>query len=188
MRTILEDIDAADSVISPRGPYWWLITSVCEGAIPRHLEIYFTDDPLHGSWLPHPVNGERLYQGSSFSSGRNGGGIIEYEGLLLRPAQSCRRFYGEGLQLMQIDASSATEFRERPYEGPHPIRNLIADFSPHHLSLDRELGAFDIRDLARGGEGLWALRLQARSRPAGDIPIPSMRAKVAPSEAGFGQG
>lgn len=186
VRTILDDIDAADSVIFPKGSHWWLITSVRQGAVPRHLEIYFTDDPLHGTWLPHPVNGERLYQGWAFSSGRNGGGILEYEGLLLRPAQSSRRFYGEGLQFMQIDALSPTEFRERPYEGPHPLRDLIVDFSPHHLSVDLELAAFDIRDRARGGEGLWARRLKARPHPAGDIPIPPLRAKVAQSEAGLG--
>lgn len=183
-RIVLEDIDAADSVIFARGGLWWLITAVREDGL-RHLQIHFTDDPLHGAWQPHPVNQARLWQGAPFSSGRNGGAVIERDGILLRPAQVSRRFYGEGLKLMRIEVLTPTKYREAPYDGPDPLQALIAAWSPHHISASDGLVAFDIRDRARGWEGLMPLSLVKRPRPT-DIPIPPPHAKVSPLETGLG--
>jgi hypothetical protein len=57
------------------------------------------------------------------------------------------------------------------------LRALVANWSPHHLSLDDGLAAFDIRDRARTDWGL-PLRRPRRPRPDGDIPIPPPHAKV----------
>jgi hypothetical protein len=175
-RMVLEDIDAADSVIFPRDGLWWLVTAVREDSR-RHLQIHFTDDPLQGRWQAHPVNQARLWQGAAHSSGRNAGAVIEADGVLYRPAQKSRRFYGEDLQWMRIETLTPTAYRERPDEGPPGLRALVADWSPHHLSLDDGLAVFDIRDRARTDWGL-PLRRPRRPPPDGDIPIPPPHAKV----------
>lgn len=175
-RIVLEDIDAVDSVIFPRDGLWWLVTAVRdEGG--RHLQIHFTADPLREEWRAHPVNRERLWQGAPCSSGRNAGAVIETDGLLLRPAQVSRRFYGEGMGLMRIDTLTPTDYRESPHEGPRLLAELIADWSPHHLCLEGGTAAFDIRDRARSDAG-WPFLLKRRPRPDGDIPIPPPHAKV----------
>jgi hypothetical protein len=184
VRTVLEDIDAADTVIFLRDGLWWLVTAVRDDSGERHLAVWFARDVL-GDWQAHPVNAQKLYHGRPCSSGRNGGAMIEApDGLLLRPAQESRHFYGEGLRLMQVEALTPTEYRERAYDGPHPAQDIVRTWSPHHLSVDGDLIAFDIRDRARGVEGLWAFALPRRPRPDGDIPIPCAHAKIAGREAG----
>ncbi|MBV9550939.1 MAG: hypothetical protein JO256_14820 [Alphaproteobacteria bacterium] len=170
-RVVLQGIDAADSIIFLKDGRWWLISAIRsrEG---RHLEIFFADDPLHGRWQAHPVNQTRLYQRVPFTSGRNAGPVIEHQGLLLRAAQRSRRYYGEGMQLMRIEMLTPTDYRERLYDGPHPLRGMIADWSPHHLSLADGFAAFDIRDRARDLQGLRSMPIVRRPRPEGDIPIP----------------
>lgn len=175
-RIVLEELDAADSVIFEKDGLWWLITAVREAG-GRHLQIYFADDPLEGRWQPHPVNQARLWQGAPCSSGRNGGAVIAQDGALFRPAQMSHRFYGEGLQWMRIEALTPSEYRETPHPGPPSVAQLIADWSPHHVSLEEGWVAFDIRDRARSDWGL-PFRLRRRPRLAGDIPIPPPHAKV----------
>jgi hypothetical protein len=166
----LEGVDAADTVIFAQGGLWWLMTSVRppEGA-GRHLAIWHAADFRTGPWQPHPVNKERLYRDLPFSSGRNGGAILHHDGKLLRVMQSSSRFYGEGLALMEIERLTTSEYRERPFAGDHPALKLIADFSPHHLSMMGDLAAFDIRDRARDWEGFRPFALKRRPR-VGLIP------------------
>ncbi|MDE2462627.1 MAG: DUF1647 domain-containing protein, partial [Alphaproteobacteria bacterium] len=112
----LDDIDAADSVIFEHAGLWWLVTAVrneAEGS-GRFLSIFFSNDFRSGNWQPHPVDAMRLYQGLPYSSGRNAGSVLRRNGRLLRSAQASQRFYGEGLQIMEIEVLTPTEFRERP--------------------------------------------------------------------------
>ena len=162
----LEGVDAADTVIFPHDGLWWLVTSVRppDGG-GRHLAIWHAGDFRSGAWRPHPVNEKRLYRQLPFSSGRNGGAILRQEGLLLRPVHWNRRFYGEGLALMRIECLTPSDYRESPFTGEHPAARILADFSPHHLSMAGPLAVFDIRDRARGLGGLWPFRLKAPSQP-----------------------
>jgi hypothetical protein len=159
--TALDGIDAADTVIFFQDGLWWLVTSVRPTEGGRYLAIWHAEDFRTGPWRPHPVNEQRLYQHLPFSSGRNGGAMLQ-DGLLLRPMHSNTRFYGEGLALMQVECLTTSEYREKPFTGSHPAAAILADFSPHHLSMAGGLAVFDIRDRARGWGGL---RPFARRRP-----------------------
>jgi hypothetical protein len=156
----LTDIDAADSVIFEHAARWWLMTSVrdkAEGS-GRFLSIFFCNDFRSGNWQPHPVNATRLYQGLPYSSGRNAGCILRRNGRLLRPAQANLNFYGEGLQIMEIELLTPTEFRERPLAADDPASALAREFSPHHYSEIDGLSAFDVRDRVSRFDGLWPVK------------------------------
>jgi hypothetical protein len=161
----LDEVDAVDTVIFPHDGLWWLITSVRppEGG-GRYLAIWHALDFRTGPWIAHPVNEQRLYRDLPCSSGRNGGAILRHDGKLLRLMQSSRRFYGEGIRLMQIERLTVTEYRECSFAGDHPVLPIIADFSPHHLSMAGDLVAFDIRDRARDWEGLRPLPRKRRPK------------------------
>jgi hypothetical protein len=168
----LSDIDAADSVIFEHAGLWWLVTSVrneAEGS-GRFLSIFFSKDFRSGNWRQHPVNLTRLYQGLPYSSGRNAGGVIRRKGRLLRLAQANQNFYGEDLQIMEIEVLTPEEFRERPLTVDDPARALARDFSPHHYSEIDGLVAFDVRDRIGRFDGLWPIKrlspaLQKALRP-----------------------
>jgi hypothetical protein len=161
----LEDVDAADTVIFPHDGLWWLLTSVrTPGASGRSLAVYHAEDFRTGPWRPHPVNETALYRDLPFWSGRNGGGVFQHDGMLLRPAQHNTRFYGEDLRLMRIETLTPDEYRETPHDGDFPAARIVRDFSPHHLCVADSLMAFDIRDRARVMEGLRPFRLRRRPR------------------------
>jgi hypothetical protein len=156
----LTEIDAADSIIFEHAGLWWLVTSVRnegEGS-GRYLAIFFSDDFLSGRWQPHPVNLTRLYQELPYSSGRNAGGIIRRGGRLLRLAQANQHFYGEGLQVMEIEVLTPLEFRERPLMVDDSAGALAQKFFPHHYSEIDGLVAFDVRDRISLFDGLWPIR------------------------------
>ncbi len=156
----LTDIDAADSVIFEHAGLWWLVTSVrnqAEGS-GRFLAIFFSDDFRRGNWQPHPVNAMRLYQGLPYSSGRNAGGVLRRNSRLFRAAQANRNFYGEGLQIMEIEVLTPTEFRERPLVADDPASVLARDFSPHHYCEAADLVAFDVRDRISWFDGMWPVK------------------------------
>ena len=156
----LTDIDAADSVIFEHAGLWWLVTSVRNDAEgnERYLAIFFSSDFRSGKWQPHPVNLTRLYQRLPHCSGRNAGGIIRRNGRLLRLAQANHNFYGEGLQVMEIEVLTPAEFRERPLAVDDPAGTLARDFSPHHYSEIDGLVAFDIRDRISRFDGFWPIK------------------------------
>jgi len=145
VRRLLDNIDAADSILFPRDGRWWLITSLREGA-GRALAIYSSDDLLTGTWQAHPVNAEKRYAALPNSSGRNAGGAFLRDGTLYRVAQDNPHYYGENIRFLRIDALTVSDFSETEVPPPSGLPALAASFSPHHLSLCGGLAAWDVRD------------------------------------------
>ena len=155
VRRLLQDIDAADTSLLRHEHLWWLFTSVRETTDDgRHLEIFHTADPLSGNWVPHPVNAQRLYADSELTCGRNAGPPFAWRGRLLRPVQKDSRYYGEGMLWMQVDALNAREFAESPFDGSHPMAQLVRSTSPHHICREGDLVTWDVRDRVNRWEGL----------------------------------
>jgi hypothetical protein len=147
VRRILHGIDAADSIIIRHQEKWFLLTSVREaGRAERHLAIYWSDDLLAERWQPHPVNAEQRYGQEKFGSMRNAGTPLSAEGMLLRPVQLSRRYYGQGLGFMRIDTLTTTEFRESPAAPNHPLAAMARIVAPHHVSTAGDVMAWDVRD------------------------------------------
>ncbi|HEX6506175.1 MAG TPA: hypothetical protein VF221_00935, partial [Chloroflexota bacterium] len=85
----------------------------------RTLHAYWSDS-LEGDWHEHPEN--PLVRG--LASSRPGGAILRVEAELIRPAQDCRRRYGETVVFTQIESLTPSEFRERP------VARFEADWMP----------------------------------------------------------
>lgn len=141
--------DAADTAIVQHEGRWWLVTSLRdEGADPRYLAIFFSDDLFDGTWQPHPINAERRHANQPSSYPRNAGNIVRDGDTLLRVVQYNPNYYGESARVMKIELLTPTEFREVPYDGPHPFAAITRRCSPHHLSAHEDVIAWDVRDRA----------------------------------------
>jgi hypothetical protein len=169
-RRLLDGVDAADSALLRHADRWWLFTSVRPHEhAPRALEIHHTDDLLAGRWEPHPVNAERRYADAPCSSGRCAGAFVRAaDGAWLRAVQASRRFYGEGARLMCVVTLTPEAFHEEEFSGAHPLAELAAKFSPHHLSQHDGLVACDVRTRASYGQHVplwrhWARRPDPRA-------------------------
>lgn len=150
VRRLFWGIAAVDTVVVRRDGRWWLITSVQDpaGGNPS-LEIHSTDDLLQGRLQPHPINATHLYRDAANGTGRNAGPVVEHEGRLLRMVQWSSGHYGEGSRVMEIVELDETHYREEPFTGAHPLAEIVASHSPHHVSRHGSLTAFDVRDRAR---------------------------------------
>ena len=168
-RTLLSDIDAADTA-----PLWhdgrcWLITSARgtprDGGH-RSLAIFHADDLLSDRWKAHPVNATGLYADSPFSAGRNGGAILPVAGGIgLRPVQCSRRYYGETLGWRNLERLTPADFSERPVAGPAAVGSAT-EHPWHHFSMHDGVMAWDVRDRVSYAQHVPWLRRRAL-RPAG---------------------
>jgi len=168
MARLIDDIDAADTVIFQHANRWWLITSVRRDSklAARCLAIYFCDDFRAGHWRAHPVNESRKFGGTRYSTGRNAGAIVCQNGHLLRLAQDNRDYYGQSVCAMQIDELTPTVFKETPCKSNHLLAGITRRFSPHHVSVNGEFVAFDVRDRFSYSQYLpyWGSKARARLR------------------------
>jgi len=148
VRLLMDGVDAADTVIFQHHARWWMITSVRQSSAQasRCLEIHFCDDFLNQDWQPHPVNADKRFSGTRYSTGRNAGGIVRSGQKLLRLAQDNHDYYGQATRVMQIDTLTTTEYLESLFDGENILTDIAQRFSPHHISLHDDCIAFDIRD------------------------------------------
>jgi hypothetical protein len=116
----------ADSALLKAGDSWYLFATSERG-----LELFAADDLLHGRFAPHPLSpltdDPRLR--------RCGGAPFERGESFYRFAQDCSRRYGGNLALLEIEAISPTDYRERIvepalFDGRWPWNRL----GGHHMS------------------------------------------------------
>jgi len=120
-KTILTDINAADSMLFERDGRWWLFTNLDRdgaGDHCRELHVYHSESPLSEVWTPLPSN--PVVTGASRA--RNAG-ILFRDGKIYRLGQT-QAFdqYGRSIKLFEITALSEQGYSE----------NLIAELSPNH--------------------------------------------------------
>lgn len=169
VRRIFEQADAVDSALFRHDGAWWLLT--CErpsgqgGA--RTLVLYRSDDLLTGAFEPHPVNVEHLFADGSHGFGRGAGSILRDETGLLRVMQKNLAYYGQGAELRRITRLDADGYREEPAASDHPLARLAALASPHHIALNDDVVAFDVRTRVGFVSGLpWIGRRLSALDPA----------------------
>lgn len=107
--TLIAGVTASDATLLERDGRWWLFATVCahgpgesaravRGAYSDALHLWSAPD-FRGPWTPHPRNPVLI----DFGAARPAGRIVLRDGALIRPAQDCRRGYGEALSLARID-------------------------------------------------------------------------------------
>jgi hypothetical protein len=96
-----------DSHLLLKDGIFYLFTSVSYNWT-YHLELYYTDDILHHSFVKHPES--PIYIGNDF--GRSGGSIIHLDGDYYRISQNCNNSYGANISVHRITTLDKTNYRE----------------------------------------------------------------------------
>jgi hypothetical protein len=159
-KTLLGDINAADTMIFEHDGRWWLFTNLDREEIGDHcreLHIYHSDSPLSQNWTPLAFN--PVVTGAS--QARNAGLLVR-DGKTYRLAQS-QGFgqYGRSIKLFEITALSECEYSEKLISELSPARGLNAT-GIHHLSASEDTVVFD----AKRPRFFW-VRLPGLSLPQG---------------------
>jgi hypothetical protein len=111
LKTIFNDVSAADTNIFQKNGLWWLFTSidpVNSGDHCSELFIYYSDNPLSDNWISHPKNPVI----SNSLKARNGG-ILFHKDFIYRVSQKQGfNSYGKSSNISKIIQLSTTEYSE----------------------------------------------------------------------------
>jgi len=111
-RPLVEGVSAADATLLEHDGVWWMFANVDRSGLDEHadeLHIFSTDDPVAGTWRPHPANPVI----TDARCARMAGAVTRCEaGRLLRPAQIGGDVYGSGMRFFEITALTETIYRE----------------------------------------------------------------------------
>ena len=169
-----DDLDAADSVAFFHGDRWWLMTSLRENdTSERHLGVFWSFDLNANHWTAHPINA-LIHEPRTRPQPRAAGAVFRHGDTWLRPVQVNPNFYGESLAIMQIDQLDETTYLESPFHGDHPVATIARRYPAHHVSLHRDVLAWDVRDRIESTD------LFRTSERCSGLPRPSTRSGFQP--------
>jgi hypothetical protein len=141
-RTLMDNVEAVDSVVFFHNGKWWLLTSIGTRDIPanRNISAFYADTFLSSAWVPHPQN--PIYTGADNS--RMAGAVFHNKntGFLNRPAQSCIKEYGEKIHINEIIELSPILYKERiiktiyPEHRFHAVCTHTINYSENYLLRD----------------------------------------------------
>jgi len=141
-KTIMSGVSCADSMLTPYGGKWWLLTNMDSSDLGEHcseLHLFHADRPDSEEWTAHPQNPVVF----DSEKARNGGLIIE-NGKLYRVFQH-QGFdqYGKSMGVAEITAMDECRYEERT------VTEIAADFFPncrgtHTLSFRNGMMAVDL--------------------------------------------
>jgi hypothetical protein len=118
-RVLINDVIASDATLVTWNGRDWLFASVAgKGASTWDaLGLFYADD-LFGEWQPHPLNPVLIDAGAA----RPGGAMVVQGNRLRRVAQDCRRLYGGGIVLADVDELDPENYAQtvRAALGPPP--------------------------------------------------------------------
>ena len=144
VRTLLEGKGYGDTSLFFRDGIYYIVTYFA-----RDLLIFYTTDLLKGEIIAHPSNPVKIPAGHARGAGR----VFEYKGVLYRPVQDGREFYGEKVHLMRIDEATPERYVETVAQEDFIQGSLIEgrlgwDAKIHHYDVlkireDMWLCAFD---------------------------------------------
>ena len=109
---IMEGVSAYDSTLFEKDGVWWMFANIKErdGASSwDELHLFYADHPLSANWTPHPKNPIV----TDVSRARPAGPMFYNNGRLIRPSQNSSNHYGYGLNMMEIQILTMTDYRER---------------------------------------------------------------------------
>ncbi|MGC8866088.1 MAG: glucosamine inositolphosphorylceramide transferase family protein [Bacteroidales bacterium] len=118
LHTLLEGVKAVDTIAFRHDGRWWLFFTLKEKS---NYELHAWYAPnLEGPYVPHVLNPLK----TDIRSARPAGGVFNYEGRMIRPAQDCAPYSGRQIVLNEIEKLSPTAFDEKMIHelgsGGHP--------------------------------------------------------------------
>lgn len=140
---LIENIDAADSMVFSHNNKWWLFTNIdplMKGDHNFQLNIYYSDSLLKGDWIPHKQNPVIL--DPSFA--RNGG-ILFSRNNVYRVGQKFGFYkkYGLGFsirKILHLDEENYVESEEVSYEDYFSSKII----GSHHIHSNSSYTVFDV--------------------------------------------
>ncbi len=105
--TLLEGVEASDCSLFRHDGLWWMTACTREGygGYSDTLSIYHAET-LQGVWTPHAQHPVLV----DCALARPAGRVVTRNGKLWRPIQDCRRGYGKGLVLAEIETLDRDTF------------------------------------------------------------------------------
>ncbi len=98
-----------DATLLGKDGRWWLLANEERGSSSWDTLVIFSAESPLGPYTPHPLNPVLV----DARLARSGGPIIEHEGRLIRPVQSCLGGYGRFLRFTEITGLDAQGFSQR---------------------------------------------------------------------------
>jgi hypothetical protein len=145
-----DDIDAADSVVLFHAERWWLLTSVLKpGTKARQLCIFWSTTLEASHWTAHPMNEQNAETTDNPPQARAAGALVCDGDRWLRPVQINPHYYGESMQIMQIDHLDEHRYAESVYRGTHSIQQTAQNYPAHHVDINNDIKVWDVRDRRR---------------------------------------
>jgi hypothetical protein len=124
--TLMDNVEAVDTVVFFYNGEWWLFTSIGTRDIPanRNFSVFYAGTLFSNAWTPHPQN--PIY--TEADNSRMAGAVFcnRDSGLLNRPAQSCVKEYGERTHINEIIELSPDLYKERIIKTIYPERRFHA--------------------------------------------------------------
>lgn len=129
----LKDVTAADTSLLEWNGKWWLFTNIDRSGVNDHrseLHVFYADDPITGTWTPHPQNPVVV----DAECGRMAGGFLaNKDGAPIRCGQKQGRRYGEEVSYRLITELTDSTYAETPLTGINPIP-VTPGARTHHIS------------------------------------------------------
>tara|TARA_Y100000590_G_scaffold141270_3_gene162060 strand:- start:3438 stop:5096 length:1659 start_codon:yes stop_codon:yes gene_type:complete len=139
---IMENVNAVDSIVFYKKPYWWLLTNLCDDDSQDSssmLHAFYSDSPLSNNWKPHNKNP------IVFSSDKSrNGGIIYEDNSILRVRQSYGfNKYGEKISISKIVKLDPDNFEEKEVKIINPSSLGRKIKFTHHLNGNKKFTVID---------------------------------------------
>ena len=142
-KVLIENIDAADTMLFQKNNKWWLMTNEDPMGLNNHnyqMNLYYSEDLLDGDWVSHKKNPIIL----DSRKGRNAGLLFDGHDIF-RVSQSFGFYkkYGEYFSLNKIESIDSNNYLETTLSHHKKFfsKSLIGS---HHLHSNNIFTVFDI--------------------------------------------
>ena len=111
IKTLVKNINAADSVLFRKNKLWWLLTNIGVDSNDLHsknLSIFYSKNLLKKTFVPHnknPVITDIKYA-------RNAGNLRVKNKKIFRVSQNCEKYYGHNINILEINKISINNYKE----------------------------------------------------------------------------
>jgi hypothetical protein len=127
------------------GRHWIFAGGSSAGQRGQYDQLHLFHAPtIHDSFQPHPRNPVKTDQAST----RPAGSVIVDGEHLIRPAQDCSRWYGCGLNFMQVDLIDESGYAEHSLGSPPDSWLVEGYMGPHTYNFSEH---FEVIDMASYG-------------------------------------
>jgi hypothetical protein len=140
-RIMMKDVDAVDTMIFKKDGVWWMFTNIDSADADDNsaeLFIFFTDNPIEGTWKAHPLN--PLFIDSL--KARNAGLLFDGDSIYRVGQKQAFDMYGHGFSINKVSVLNKEHYAETELRAVKP--NFFSNLKgTHHLHSNGNVSVFD---------------------------------------------